>query len=100
MRIFRYRKPSLSTLLGATAAKRSVKRSLGIFPGQGFIEPSRLKQKIKSRADLLRRSRARSARPPRESSARRSDCDGDRARNTEAASSAARCGRASVPIWV
>ena len=52
MRIFRYRKSSLSTLLGATAAKRSVKRSLGISPGQGFIEPSRLKQKIKSRADL------------------------------------------------
>ena len=52
MRIFRYCKPSLSTLLGATAAKRSVRRSLGISQVQGFIEPSRLKQKIKSRAGL------------------------------------------------
>ena len=52
MRIFRYRKPSLSTLLGVTAAKRSIKRSLGISQVQGFIEPSRLKQKIKYRAGL------------------------------------------------
>ena len=52
MRIFRYRKPSLSTLLGVAAAKRSVKRSLGISQVQGFIEPSRLKQKIKYRAGL------------------------------------------------
>ena len=52
LRIFRYRKPSRSNLLGATAAKRSVKRSLGIFQVQGFIEPSRLKQKIKYRAGL------------------------------------------------
>ena len=52
MRIFRYRKPSLSTLLGVTAAKRSVKRSLGISQVQGFIERSRLKQKIKYRAGL------------------------------------------------
>ena len=50
--IFRYRKPSLSTLLETTAAKRSDKRSLGISPVQGFIEPSRLKQKIKPRAGL------------------------------------------------
>ena len=46
MRIFRYRKPSLSTLLGVTAAKRSIERSLGISQVQGFIEPCRLKQKI------------------------------------------------------
>ena len=52
MRIFRYRKPSLRTLLGVTAAKRSVKRTLGISQVQGFIEPSRLKQKIKYRAGL------------------------------------------------
>jgi hypothetical protein len=30
MRMFRYRKPSLPSLLGVTAAKRSVKRTLGI----------------------------------------------------------------------
>lgn len=42
MRLIRYRKPSLSTLLGVTAAKRSIKRSLGASQVQGFIEPSRL----------------------------------------------------------
>ena len=52
MRIFRYRKPSLSTLLAVTAVKRSIKRSLGISQVQGFIEPSRLKQRIKYRAGL------------------------------------------------
>ena len=52
MRMFRYRKPSLRTLLGATAAKRSIKHSLGISQVQGFIEPSSLKQKIKYRAGL------------------------------------------------
>jgi hypothetical protein len=50
MKLFRYRKPSLRTLLGVTAAKRSVKRSLGISQVEGFIEPSRIKQKIKYRA--------------------------------------------------
>ena len=52
MRIFRYRKPSLSTLLGVSTAKRRIKRSLGISQVQGFIKPSRLKQKIKYRAGL------------------------------------------------
>ena len=52
MRILRYRKPSLSTLLGVAAVKRSIKRSLGISQVQGFIEPSRLKHRIKYRAGL------------------------------------------------
>jgi len=52
VRIIRYRKPSLSTLLGVTATKRSIKRSLGISQVQGFTEPCRLKQKIKYRAGL------------------------------------------------
>ena len=52
MRFFRYRKPSLSILLGVTAAKRSIKRPLGISQVQAFIEPSRLNQKIKHRAGL------------------------------------------------
>lgn len=50
MRIFPYCKPSLSAHLGVAAAKQSIKRSLGISPVRGFIEPSRLKQKIKYRA--------------------------------------------------
>jgi hypothetical protein len=52
VKLFRYRKPSLRTLVGVTAVKRSVKRSLGISQVQGFIEPSRIKQKIKYRAGL------------------------------------------------
>lgn len=52
MKLFRYRKPSLNTVLGVTAAKRKVKRSLGISQVQGWTKPSRLKQKAKSRAGL------------------------------------------------
>jgi isopentenyldiphosphate isomerase len=52
MRLFRYRKPSLKTLLGVTAVKRRVKRSLGISQVQGYTRPSRIKQKIKYRAGL------------------------------------------------
>jgi hypothetical protein len=52
MKLFRYRKPSLNTVLGITAAKRKVKRSLGISQVQGWTQPSRLKQKAKSRAGL------------------------------------------------
>lgn len=52
LRIVRYRKPSLNTVLGITAAKRSVKRSLGISQVEGLIEPSRVKQKLKYRAGL------------------------------------------------
>ena len=52
MRLFRYRKPSLKTLLGVTAVKRKVKRSLGISQVQGYTRPSRVKQKIKYRAGL------------------------------------------------
>ena len=52
MRIFRYRKPSLSTLLRVTAATQRVKCGFGISQVQGFIEPIRLKQKIKYRAGL------------------------------------------------
>jgi hypothetical protein len=52
MKLFRYRKPSLRSLLGVTAVKRSVKRSLGISQAGGFIDPSRIKQKIKYRAGI------------------------------------------------
>jgi hypothetical protein len=52
MKLFRYRKPSLNTLFGVTAAKRKVKRSLGISQVQGWTEPSRLKQKVKARTGL------------------------------------------------
>ena len=52
MKLFRYRRPSLKTLLGVTKVKREAKRSLGISQVQGWTRPSRLKQKAKYRAGL------------------------------------------------
>lgn len=52
MKLFRYRKPSLNTLLGVTAAKRKVKRSLGISQLEAVTRPSRVKQTVKSRLGL------------------------------------------------
>lgn len=52
MKLFRYRKPSMRTLLGVTAAKRQVKRSLGISQVQAWTKPSRVKQRAKSRLGL------------------------------------------------
>ena len=47
MKLFRYRKPSLNTLLGITAAKRRVKRELGISQVEAWTKPSRVKQRLK-----------------------------------------------------
>jgi len=49
MKIFRYRKPSWKTVLGLTAAKRRVKRSLGISQVEAWTKPSRIKQRAKYR---------------------------------------------------
>jgi hypothetical protein len=46
MKLFRYRKPSLKTLLGITRVKRSIKKATGISAIQS-LSPSRVKQKIK-----------------------------------------------------
>lgn len=46
MNLFRYRKPSLKTLLGITRVKRSIKKATGISKIQS-LSPSRVKQKIK-----------------------------------------------------
>lgn len=46
MKLFRYRKPSVKTLLGVTKVKRRVKKATGISKVQSFT-PSRLKQKAK-----------------------------------------------------
>ncbi len=43
----RYRKPSLSTLLGVSKAKRRVRRELGISRAQAWTRPSRVKQRAK-----------------------------------------------------
>jgi hypothetical protein len=52
MKLLRYRKPSMKTLIGYTSAKRRVKRSLGISQVQGWTRPSRIKQRIKYRVGL------------------------------------------------
>ena len=46
MKLFRYRKPSLKTLLGITMVKRRIKKATGISAIQS-LSPSRVKQKIK-----------------------------------------------------
>ena len=52
MKLFRYRKPSLNTLLGITAAKRRVKRELGISQVEAWTKPSRVKQRVKQQLGL------------------------------------------------
>jgi hypothetical protein len=52
MKLIRYRKPSMKSMLGVTRAKRKVKRSLGISQAQAWTKPSRIKQKIKYEAGL------------------------------------------------
>ena len=47
MKLLRYRKPSLNRMLGITAEKRRIKRSLGISQVQAWTRPSRLKQRAK-----------------------------------------------------
>ena len=47
MKLFRYRKPSLKTMLGVTRAKRQLKRELGISQVQAWTKPSRVKQRVK-----------------------------------------------------
>lgn len=46
MKLFRYRKPSLKTLLGVTKVKRRIKKATGISAVQSLIL-SRIRQKIK-----------------------------------------------------
>ncbi len=47
MKLFRYRRPSLNTILGITAVKRKIRRQLGISQIEAFTKPSRVKQKVK-----------------------------------------------------
>lgn len=49
MKLFRYRKPSLNTLLGVTRAKRSVRKALGISAFERYTKPSRVKQRLLSK---------------------------------------------------
>jgi hypothetical protein len=42
MKLFRYRRPSMNQLLGITAAKRNLKRELGISQVEAVMKPSRV----------------------------------------------------------
>jgi hypothetical protein len=52
MKLFRYRKPSIKTLLGYTSAKRHLKRELGISQVQAWTKPSRVRQRVKYQLGL------------------------------------------------
>lgn len=52
MKLFRYRKPSVNTLLGITREKRRIKRALGVSQVQAWTRPSRIKQRAKYRIGL------------------------------------------------
>ncbi|HEX4058101.1 MAG TPA: hypothetical protein VHX87_07280 [Galbitalea sp.] len=52
MRLFRYRRPSLNNILGITAAKRRIRRGLGISQVEAYTKPSRVKQKLKREVGL------------------------------------------------
>jgi hypothetical protein len=52
MKLFRYRSPSLSQVLGVTAAKRRVKRELGVSQVEAWVKPSRVKQRVKAKVGL------------------------------------------------
>jgi hypothetical protein len=52
MKLFRYRTPSIRSLTGYTAAKRRVKRGLGISQVQAWTKPTRVKQRAKAKLGL------------------------------------------------
>jgi hypothetical protein len=47
MKLIRYRRPSINTMLGVTREKRRIKRSLGISQAQTWTKSSRIKQRAK-----------------------------------------------------
>lgn len=49
MKLVRYRRPSINTVLGITQEKRQIKRELGISQVQAWTRPSRIKQRAKYR---------------------------------------------------
>ncbi len=51
-KLFRYRRPSMSTVLGLTAARRRVRRSLGISQVEAWTRPSRVKQRLRYKLGL------------------------------------------------
>lgn len=49
MKLFRYRKPSLNTVLGITKAKRAIRKAAGISTVERYTKPSRIKQSLKQK---------------------------------------------------
>jgi len=52
MKLFRYRKPSLNTLLGITKVKRSIRKATGLSTIDRYTNPSRIKQSIKQKVGI------------------------------------------------
>lgn len=52
MKLFRYRRPSVSTLLGITRVKRAVRKATGTSTFQRYTKPSRIKQRIKQKTKI------------------------------------------------
>ena len=52
MKLFRYRKPSFKQLTGYTAAKRRLRRTLGISQVEAWTKPSRIKQRLKQKVGI------------------------------------------------
>lgn len=52
MKLFRYRKPSLNTILGITKAKRAIRKATGISTVERYTKPSRIKQSLKQKVGI------------------------------------------------
>ena len=52
MKLFRYRKPSLNTVIGITRAKRAIRKATGISTVERYTKPSRIKQSLKQRVGI------------------------------------------------
>lgn len=52
MKLFRYRKPSLNTVLGITKAKREIRKATGISTVERYTKPSRIKQSLKQKVGI------------------------------------------------
>lgn len=52
MKLFRYRKPSLKTMIGVTRITRSVRKATGISTFERFTKPSRIKQSLKQKVGI------------------------------------------------
>lgn len=52
MKLFRYRKPSLNTILGVTKVRRAVRKATGISTIERLTKLSRIKQSLKQKVGI------------------------------------------------